>query len=146
MFTRELFKFSRKLRSSVIDQDVDAMKFSHGVGNEIFTMRFAGKIPGKEQASPTLTFDELASLFSIVMLLKVRNRQIRTFFRESDRDGATNTGVTSSDQRHLVAQQPTALILRHVVTRTRIHRFGIARVLLYLRRSHGRGLPRLDCG
>ncbi len=133
LLVRDFFqRFVRHLKRGVIDQNIDASKPLHCLVHDVLALLFLRKITRQQQALAPGLLHQLGGALRIFVLIQIGDGDIRAFASKSNRHGAANTAVTSSDQRDLAGQAITAFVAFFATIRAWIHLLLQARHCLML--------------
>src|SRR5215217_7063928 len=123
------------LKCSVVNQDVELAKLVDCLLHKLFANLRIANIARKRKRFLALGFDRALRFLSVTFFLfQESERDVGAFARKEHCDRTTDTGITTSDQRHLLFQLSSALIHRRFVTWLRIDLRLNTRLRLVLRR------------
>ena len=130
----------------IVNQDVELIELLHRFLHSAPAKLLPTYVAGDKNALPALFLDQTARFLRVLMFVEIDNREAGAFFRESNRDRATDAAVASGDERDPVPEFPAATMgwivrLRtrpHFVFATRLLRLGLFRSLfLFLWHTSG---------
>src|SRR5690242_7069888 len=108
--------FLMLLKGSVVDQNVQLAKLVDRLLHQLLAnFRIAYITRERDRALP-LGFNRALGLFGVALLfLQKRKRDVRAFAREEHCDSASDTRITTSDERDFLFQFSSAVVQRRFV-------------------------------
>src|SRR5437868_14606617 len=107
--------FLGRLLGGIVDQDVEPPKFLHRFFNGLVAKLLVANVTCNEDCSLPFFRDRRLRVFGILMLLKIDDRYVCSFFCKQNRDGSSDPAIATRDERDLPLQLPccgNGLILR----------------------------------
>src|SRR5258708_31535945 len=97
------------LFSSVIDQDVQRSKLTERFLYSAVAKLLVTYVAGDCQTATILTRHQSFRFFSVLMLIEIDDRHVRSFLSEGHRHGSPDSAVSAGDERDLTVELSRAM-------------------------------------